>query len=208
MMVRLTKWIRPPGNSARPQSRAIAVNGRSHIFPGPVRRMAQRSILASAALLPTACLRRRNFASSTQPHGNRPDACRRAFPFGAPSPASMARTSTPLPPHNIAFWSLLRARFPRSGLSALGTPRRLRSLRHSSPRKRSEGETSPDRRSKVVVIVIGDTGTMRNGDGQTAGHVGIRNSGKTVETLGEVMIHIERLLVKGARAGTAETGFG
>src|ERR1700689_5890577 len=49
---------------------------------------------------------------------------------------------------------------------------------------------------------------MRNGDGQTAVHVGIRNSGKTVETLGEVTIRIERPLVEGARAGTAETGFG
>ena len=46
---------------------------------------------------------------------------------------------------------------------------------------------------------------MRNGDGQTAAYVGICNSGKTVETLGEVMIHIERPLVEGARAGTAET---
>ena len=46
---------------------------------------------------------------------------------------------------------------------------------------------------------------MRNGDGQTPGHPGIRDSGKTVETLGEVMIHIERPLVEGARAGSAET---
>ena len=29
---------------------------------------------------------------------------------------------------------------------------------------------------------------MRNGDGQTSAHPGIRNPGKTVETLGEVMI--------------------
>src|SRR5580658_863144 len=47
---------------------------------------------------------------------------------------------------------------------------------------------------------------MRNGDGQTAAHPGIRNSGKSIETLGEVMIHIERPLVEGARAGTAEAG--
>ena len=47
---------------------------------------------------------------------------------------------------------------------------------------------------------------MRDGDGQAAAHLGIRNSGKTVETLGEVMIHIERPLVKSARAGTPETG--
>ena len=45
---------------------------------------------------------------------------------------------------------------------------------------------------------------MRNGDGQTAGHPGIRKSGKTVETLGEVMIRIERPLVERARAGSAE----
>src|ERR1700678_1962951 len=75
-------------------------------------------------------------------------------------------------------------------------------------RRRSEGETATDCRSKVVVVVIGDAGAMRNGDGQTAAHVRICNSGKTVETLGEVMIHIERLLVEGARAGTAETGCG
>lgn len=49
---------------------------------------------------------------------------------------------------------------------------------------------------------------MRNGDGQTVGHVGIGNSRKNVETLGEVMIRIERHLVEGARTGTAETGGG
>src|SRR5271163_5358008 len=49
---------------------------------------------------------------------------------------------------------------------------------------------------------------MRNGDGQTAVHVGIRNSGKTVESLGEVMVYIDRRLVEGARAGSAETGRG
>src|SRR5215469_16791802 len=49
---------------------------------------------------------------------------------------------------------------------------------------------------------------MRNGDGQTAAHPGIRNSGKTVETRGEAMIRIERYLVEGARARSAETGCG
>jgi len=72
--------------------------------------------------------------------------------------------------------------------------------RLSPPRKRSEGETTTDCRSTVVVGVIGDAGFMRNGDGQTAAHPGIRNSGITVETLGEVMIQIERPLVEGARA--------
>ena len=43
---------------------------------------------------------------------------------------------------------------------------------------------------------------MRNGDGQTAAYVGIRNSGKSVETLREVMIRIERPLVEGVRALT------
>ena len=57
--------------------------------------------------------------------------------------------------------------------------------------KRSERETTTDCRSKVVVAEIGDAGAMRNGDGQTAAHPGIRNSGKTVETLGEVMIRIQ-----------------
>ena len=69
--------------------------------------------------------------------------------------------------------------------------------------KRSEGETTTDGRSKVVSVQIGDAGAMRNGDGQTAGHEGIRKSGKTVETLSEVMIHIERPLVEDAWAGTA-----
>src|SRR5271167_2069767 len=49
---------------------------------------------------------------------------------------------------------------------------------------------------------------MRNGDSQTAAYVGICNSGKTVETLGEVMICIERHLVEGARAGSAKAGCG
>ena len=39
---------------------------------------------------------------------------------------------------------------------------------------------------------------MRNGDGQAAAYVGIRKSGKSVETLGEVMIRIERNLVESA----------
>jgi hypothetical protein len=77
--------------------------------------------------------------------------------------------------------------------------------RLTPPRKRSEGETTTDCRSKVVVVEIGDAGAMRNGDGQTAAHVGIRNSGKTVETLGEVMIRIEGHLVEGARAGTRKS---
>src|SRR5271167_262425 len=72
-------------------------------------------------------------------------------------------------------------------------------------RKRSEGESTPNRWSKVVVGLIGDARPMRNGDGQTAAHPGIRNSGITVETLGEVMIRVERSLVEGARAGSAET---
>src|SRR5271170_301816 len=72
----------------------------------------------------------------------------------------------------------------------------------------SEGETTTNRRSKVVVVKIGDAGAMRNGDGQTAAHIGIRNSGKRVETLGEVMIRIARHLVEGARAGSAEAGYG
>ena len=72
-------------------------------------------------------------------------------------------------------------------------------------RKRSEGETPPDCRSKVVVIDVRDAGAMRNGDGQTATHVRVRKSRKTVEALGEVMIRIERHLIKSSRTGTAET---
>src|SRR5580700_5426938 len=49
---------------------------------------------------------------------------------------------------------------------------------------------------------------MRNGDGETAGHEGIRQSGKTVETFGEVMIHVERPFLEVTRAGTAEPGCG
>ena len=45
---------------------------------------------------------------------------------------------------------------------------------------------------------------MRNGDGQTAAYPRIRNPGKTVETLGEVMVDVERTLIEGARAGSAE----
>ena len=75
-------------------------------------------------------------------------------------------------------------------------------------RKRSEGKTATDCWSNVAVVEIGDTGAMRNGDCQTAAHIGTRNSGKTVQTLGEVIIHVEGPLVEGARAGTAETGRG
>src|ERR1700722_4656650 len=85
---------------------------------------------------------------------------------------------------------------------------RTRKYRAIPPRNRSEGETTTDCRSKVAVVVIRDAGAMRNGDAQTAARVGIRNSGKSVETLGEVMIGIERPLVEGARAGSAETGCG
>ena len=44
--------------------------------------------------------------------------------------------------------------------------------------KRSDRETTTDFWSKVIVAVIGDAGPMRNGDGQTTAHIGIRNSGK------------------------------
>src|ERR1700683_4101237 len=66
--------------------------------------------------------------------------------------------------------------------------RHLCRLPNEPSRKRSEGETSTDRRSKVVGVVVRDTGAMRNSDVQAAAHVGIRNSGETVETLGEVMV--------------------
>src|SRR5579862_7730677 len=75
-------------------------------------------------------------------------------------------------------------------------------------RKRSEGETAADRRCNVGVVLIGNAGAMRNGDGQTALHVGNSNSRKPVETRGEAMVHIERVLVESAGAGSAETGFG
>src|SRR6202043_1063969 len=65
--------------------------------------------------------------------------------------------------------------------------------------------TSTHCRSNVVVVVIGDAGAVRNGDGQTAADVGIRNAGIGIETLGEVMIRIARNLVEEARAGSAET---
>ena len=47
---------------------------------------------------------------------------------------------------------------------------------------------------------------MGNGDGETAADLGIRNAGVGVETLGEVVIRIQRHFVEGALAGTAETG--
>ena len=60
--------------------------------------------------------------------------------------------------------------------------------RPSPPWKRSEGEPTTDSRSKVVVGVVGDARGMRDRDGESSGYPGICNSGKTVETLGEVMI--------------------
>src|ERR1700722_14142990 len=67
----------------------------------------------------------------------------------------------------------------------------------------SEREPTTDRRSIVAVVEIRDAGAMRNGDGQTAGHKGIRQSGKTIEALGEMVIQIERPLIEGAGARTA-----
>ena len=60
-----------------------------------------------------------------------------------------------------------------------------------SYRERSEGDPNSDHRSNVVVVEIGDAGSVRNGDGHTAAHVGIRNSGISVETLREMMINEE-----------------
>ena len=65
---------------------------------------------------------------------------------------------------------------------------------------RSERETSTEYWCKVGVVQVGDAGAVRNGDGQTAGHARIRNSGKGVQPPGEVMIRVERPLVEGARA--------
>src|SRR5579863_359123 len=45
----------------------------------------------------------------------------------------------------------------------------------------SEGETGTHRRSDVAVVVVGDAGTVRNRDGQTAADVGICNAGIGVE---------------------------
>src|SRR5271167_4650605 len=94
-----------------------------------------------------------------------------------------------------ACWDIRDARRAR----LLAKRLRIGSRLSPPPRKRSEGETTADCRSTVVVGVIGDARFMRNGDGQTAAHPGIRNSRKTVETLGEVMIRIERHLVEAAR---------
>src|SRR3984885_8159052 len=76
--------------------------------------------------------------------------------------------------------------------------------RLSPPRKRSERETSTDYRSKVVGEIVGNSGTMRKGDVQTSGHVGIRDSRERVETRRKVVIHIERHFVERPSAGTAE----
>src|ERR1700722_16626820 len=76
-----------------------------------------------------------------------------------------------------------------------------RHLGHKVNARALEGEPPTDCRRNVAVVVIRDTGAVRNGDGQTAADVGIRNARKSVEALGEVMIHVERRLVEGARAG-------
>src|SRR3984885_13599731 len=96
-------------------------------------------------------------------------------------------------------------RFPNPP-RGLDEPQPMLGSRLSRPRKPSEGETTTDCRSKVAVVEIGDARAVRNGDGQTAGHEGICKSGKSVETLGEVMIGIERPKFEDARAGTAEAG--
>ena len=74
----------------------------------------------------------------------------------------------------------------RDPVYALQVPRWA--LDWTPARKRSEGEANTDCRSQVAVMVIGDAGAMRNCYGQTAVHVGIRNSGEAVETLGEAMV--------------------
>src|SRR5271168_2218170 len=103
----------------------------------------------------------------------------------------------------------VRATFKRKTHPQKTTTGHPESFSRATPgRPRSEGEASTDCRSRVAIVEIGDAGAMRNGDGQTAAHVGIRIPGKSVETLGEVIIHIERKLVEGARAGSPETGGG
>jgi hypothetical protein len=79
-----------------------------------------------------------------------------------------------------------------SGLPAIQTGATTVDRSAHVPQPPSEGETSTDCGSEVVVGVIGDAGFMRNGDGQAAAHPGIRNSGKPIETLGEMTIDIER----------------
>src|ERR1700683_2282330 len=91
-----------------------------------------------------------------------------------------------------------------SWFAAVGRRRSRLSLRLSKLRKRSEGESNTDGRSNVRRVEIRDAGAVRNGNGQTTGHDGIGNSYVTVQTLGEVMIRVERHLVEGARAGTSE----
>src|SRR5215472_9454007 len=70
-------------------------------------------------------------------------------------------------------------------------------------RNRSEGEATTDHGRNVVIVEIGYAGGVRNGDGQTAAHFGIRNSGISVESLGEAVIHVEGPLVEVSPAGSA-----
>lgn len=97
---------------------------------------------------------------------------------------------------NAAFtgWSLAFSAFPNNPAHRSVEWRRTihvcppKNCTLMPPRQRSEGKAGTDCRSKVVVRLVGDAGAMGNRDGQTAAHPGIRNPGKTVETLGEVMI--------------------
>src|SRR5580704_6771299 len=128
----------------------------------------------------------------------------------------MPTFSQVLPPGSIGSYTRPLSRSARdSPINAKNPANRssrgrfhARAVRTNFHGKRSERVTNTSRRSNVVVVVIGNAGAVRNGDFQTAGDLGIRNAGINVETFGEVIIRIKRILVERARAGTAPSGDG
>jgi hypothetical protein len=108
---------------------------------------------------------------------------------------SILRTESEWTESEYGWWDEMKSRQSRILREVLVNHNPYGLSTAPAAQKRSESETNPDYGSKVVVAEIGDAGFMRNGDGQTAVHPGIRNPGKAVETFGEVMVRIEGPLV-------------
>jgi hypothetical protein len=67
-----------------------------------------------------------------------------------------------------------------------------------------EREARADQRSNIAVVVVRHAGSVRNGNRQAAAYIGAGNSGETVQTLREVIVHVERTFIQRSGAGAAE----
>ena len=110
---------------------------------------------------------------------------------GLPVTRTLPRLENALPVHSLrtgnvstesecGLWDGMKPWRFRSCREVLMSHNPCWAVDSAAVRKRSEREANTHRRSKVVVGEKGDAGAMRNGDGQTAAHPRIGNSGKTV----------------------------